>query len=242
MQNVNEFYIGISELCVRMNAKYPFAFHHCQDYIIEEKERVDIDAVADADEIAREMATYNVAHSEAYCESICLYRAIAEQLPMLDRFVFHGAAVSIGGRGFIFTAPSGTGKTTHIDLLLKNYPADVDIINGDKPIIYVTDVGARVCSTPWAGKEGMNKNTSAPLAGIVLLRRGCENSIKKIAPGDYFAAIMAQTYFPKNARARVATLDLLDRLARSVDFYLLECNVSDQAAKTSFEKLNNTKA
>ena len=222
---------------MRMNARYPFSRHHCRDYIVDEPLRVHIDAHADDAEIAREMAAYDAPHGEAYCENICLYRSIAEQLPRLDRAVFHGAAVSIGGRGFIFTAPSGTGKTTHIGLLLKNYPDDVDIINGDKPIIHVTDRGARVCSTPWAGKEGMQKNVSRDLCGIVLLRRGAENRIKKINPAEYFAAIMAQTYFPRDAEARMATLELVDRLSAMVEFYLLECNVSDDAARTSFEFL-----
>ena len=237
MSDFNRFNIEISGLCVRMNAQYPFAFHHCRNYIIPDGASFDIDAVCSADEITREMTAYNVPHSEAYCECICLYRAIAEQLPMLDRFVFHGAAVEIGGRGYIFTAPSGTGKTTHVELLLKNYPENVAIVNGDKPIVHVTDGGARVCSTPWAGKEGMNRNVSRDLAGIVLLRRGEVNRIREVQPSDHFAAIMAQTYFPGDALARVRTLELLDKLAKQVKFYVLECNISDDAAKTSFEFL-----
>ena len=224
-----------------MNARFPFAFHHCRDYIIPERDNFDIDAVCDADEIAREMAACETQHSEAYCESLCLYRAIAEQLPRLERFVFHGAAVSIDGKGFIFTAPSGTGKTTHIDLLMSNYPENVSIINGDKPIIHVADNAARVCSTPWAGKEGLNANVSCDLAGIVLLRRGEVNRIRQIQPNDYFADIVAQTYFPKDSMARLQTFELLDKLARTVPFYVLECNISADAAKTSFEELK-TKA
>ena len=237
MSDFNRFNIEISGLCVRMNAKYPFAFHHCRDYIISDGDSFDIDAVCDVDEIAREMAAYDAPHSEAYCENICLYRSIAEQLPSRDRFVFHGAAVSIDGKGYIFTAPSGTGKTTHIELLLKNYPGSVSIINGDKPIIHVTDGGARVCSTPWAGKEGMNANVLRDLSGIVLLKRGEVNRIRQVQPSEHFAPIVAQTYFPKDAEARMATLDLLDKLAARVKFYVLECNISDDAAKTSFEFL-----
>ena len=237
MSDFNRFNIEISGLCVRMNAKYPFAFHHCRDYIIPERDNFDIDAVCDSDEIAREIAAGEMPHSEAYCESICLYRAIAEQLPQRDRFVFHGAAVSINGKGFIFTAPSGTGKTTHIDLLLKNYPQNVSIINGDKPIIHVTDGGARVCSTPWAGKEGMNANVSCELGGIILLKRGEVNCIRKVQPSEHFSTIVAQTYFPKDAEARLLTFELLDKLAGQVEFYVLECNVSDDAARTSYEAL-----
>jgi hypothetical protein len=113
----------------------------------------------------------------------------------------------------------------------------VTIVNGDKPIVHVTDGGARVCSTPWAGKEGMNRNVSRDLAGIVLLRRGEANRIREVKPGEHFAAIMAQTYFPKDALARIKTLELLDKLSKQVKFYVLECNISNDAAKTSFEFL-----
>ena len=200
MSDFNRFNIEISGLCVRMNARFPFAFHHCRDYIIPESESFDIDAVCDIDEVAREMSAYEAPHSEAYCESICLYRSIAEQLPARDRFVFHGAAVEIDGKGFVFAAPSGTGKTTHIDLLLKNYPESVSIINGDKPIIHITDCGARVCSTPWAGKEGMNRNVSCELEGIVLIRRGEVNRIRRVEPSAHFPPLWRRPIFPRMQR------------------------------------------
>ena len=239
MSQFNQFYIEISELCVRMNARFPFVYHRCHDYIMPPRDHFDIDAVADREDVEREMAAYDVPHAEDYCESICLYRAIAEQLPRLSRFVFHGAAVSIGGKGFIFTAPSGTGKTTHVELLMKNYPDDVGIINGDKPVIHITEGGARVCSTPWAGKEDMQQNTIKPLLGICLVRRSKTNAIRKITPAQYFSEIIGQVYIPKDAEARLATLDLLDKLSKTVQFYQLECDISDDAARTSFEMLNN---
>ncbi len=233
MSQFEKFYIEISGLCVEMNARYKHVFLHCKDYI-SDNTAADIKAFATEEQIAREMQGYEGPMSEGYCEDICLYRSIAEQLPALDRLVFHGAAVSIAGRGFIFTAPSGTGKTTHINLLMKNYPDDVKIINGDKPIIHLAEDGARVCSTPWAGKENYNRNTIEPLAGICIVRRAPENAISRIDPARFFGDIFRQVYLPINAEARIATLDLLDKLAVSVPFYLLECNISDNAAETSY--------
>jgi hypothetical protein len=151
--------------------------------------------------------------------------------------LLHGAVISDGTYGYAFTADSGVGKTTHIKLWQKAFGKEISIVNGDKPIIHVTDECARVCSTPWAGKEGMQKNVSQDLCGIVILRRGAENRIKKIDPAQFFTAIMAQTYFPRDPEARMATLELVDKLSNVVDFYLLECNVSDEAAHTSFEFL-----
>ena len=236
MSEAIDFKIRISDLTVRLTGLHQHTLDFCRDYLVE-SEDFDLWVTATEEDTLAEIARHAEVDSPEYYEKICLYRQIAERLPELDRFVFHGAAVEIGGRGFIFTAPSGTGKTTHIGLLLENYPENVDIINGDKPIVHIPDGGARVCSTPWAGKEGMNRNVSPELAGIVLLRRGEVNRIREVQPSDHFAAIMAQTYFPNDALARVRTLELLDKLAKQVKFYVLECNISDDAAKTSFEFL-----
>ena len=237
MRNYERFYIEIAGLCVEINARYPFVYSHCRDYL---SDRTDADfsvSVTDA-EIDREMENYaEGTFGRDYCEDVCIYRAIAEKLPRYDRFVFHGAAVSINGRGVVFTAPSGTGKTTHIGLLMDNYPNNVSIINGDKPIIHVKEDGVRVCSTPWAGKEDLNANVISSLGAICLVARADVNRIMKIAPSEHFSFIMKQIYIPINGEARLLTLDLADKLAKSVDFYLLECNISSDAAKCSFEVL-----
>jgi serine kinase of HPr protein (carbohydrate metabolism regulator) len=171
---------------------------------------------------------------------VCLYRSIAEQLPRFDAFVFHGAAVNIDGAGFIFTAPSGTGKTTHVKLLMENYPDRVSIINGDKPVIRFYDDGVYVCSTPWAGKEDMKNNTRAKLRGICILRRSKSNSIRRIEPSTFFSEIIHQVYLPVDSNARENTLEMLNMLGTRVNFYLLECNISHDAAQTSFGELSKS--
>jgi len=175
--------------------------------------------------------------TRGYCEGACLYRSIAEQLPTIDGFVFHGAAVEIEGKGVIFTAPSGTGKTTHISLLMKNYPDGVKIINGDKPIIRKIDGEWRIFSTPWAGKEGWKRNVSAPLCAIVIVNRAPENSIEEISPLSCFEEIMGQIYLPRSADSRLLTFDLLDEMAGKTKFYRLNCNMEDAAADTSYNAL-----
>lgn len=234
---MSELYIKIADLKVCMLCNYPYAKRLCADFEIEPC-KADITVSATADEIVAERGQYSeVTFSEGYCEGICLYRAIAERLPLFDGFVFHGAAITIGGRGFIFAAPSGTGKTTHISLLMKNYPDEVGIINGDKPIIRKIDGEWRVCSTPWAGKEGWKVNSTAALAGIVLVERAEENSILPVSPSENFDAVIRQVYIPKSAEACAATLSLIDEMAQDVKFYRLGCNMDDSAAACSFDAL-----
>ena len=238
MPDLDSFYIKIADITVEMRHKYAFTRQFCRDYVTDGVNGADIIASASPTEVKAESQLYGTPHSEGYCENICLYRSIAEQIPFLDRFVFHGAAVAIDGVGFIFAAPSGTGKTTHVRLLMNNFCDRVSIINGDKPIISLAGDKATVCSTPWAGKEKWHANTSAELGGICLLKRGSQNSIKRISPAEYFDEMIRQVYIPKDTRAMEKTLELLDRLSSRISFYLLECDISDDAAKTSFDMLS----
>ncbi len=238
MSDYRDFTIKIAGLDVRMMCDYPYAERLCKDFI-SESEGFDISVSVNREDIEEEKKQYGeIQFSDGYCEGICLYRAIAEKLPNFGGFVFHGAAVTVGDKGYIFAAPSGTGKTTHISLLLKNYPDNVAIINGDKPIIRKIGGEWRVCSTPWAGKEGWKSNRTAPLCGIVIVARAEENAIEKISPENYFDELIRQVYIPKYPEAQMATFGLLDEMSESVDFYRLECNMDDSAADVSFNVLN----
>ncbi len=234
---MRQFNIRIAGLCVNVEHEHSHTPRLCAPYTVDDSLSPDIFAKAAKDDILEESQKYDDGRADGYCESICIYRSIAEQLPLYDAFVCHGAAVEIGGRGVIFTAPSGTGKTTHISLLLKEFPDEVRIINGDKPIIRKIDGEWRVCSTPWAGKEGMNRNVSAPLDSIVVLGRGETNSIQRVDPALHFDTIIRQVYYPKDGEALLRTLSLLDTLPEDVKLFKLSCNMSPDAAKTSFEAL-----
>jgi hypothetical protein len=123
------------------------------------------------------------------------------------------------------------------DFYVKTFGDRVSVINGYKPIVRMLEDEAVVYSCPWAGKEGWKSNTFASLGGICLIHRGRENRIRRITPSEYFDELMHQVYIPKNSEAMLKTLDLMDALAKTVPFYLLECDISEQAARTSFEAM-----
>ena len=236
MSEVIDFNIDIASLTVRLVGRYKQTLDFCRDFLTD-NEKVDITIEATAADVDREIARHPENLSREYCERVYLYREISEQLPYFNRFVFHGATIMVAGKGYVFTAPSGTGKSTHIALLTKYFADDVTIINGDKPIIGVNGEDVTVYSCPWSGKEGWYTNTSAPLGGIVLLKRGNKNSIKRINPSEYLEELVLQSYISENGEAFLKTLELLDSVARSVPFYLLECDISKAAAETSFKMI-----
>lgn len=175
-----------------------------------------------------------------YAESSCIYQAIAEKLPEHRRLLVHGASITWRGRGLLFTAPSGTGKTTHISLWRKYLGDQVDIINGDKPILAVED-DITIYGTPWGGKENWQKNRKADLCGICFLSQGRENQICPLCPADAVEYMIRQTYLPGTAQAAAYTLDLADQLLQKVPLWELSCDMSEDAVRCSFEAMTGKK-
>ncbi len=233
---MDSFVIKIAGKNVRINTRFPdIARRYMRDYIVQE-ESYDINSFVSDDELSDIMSELSTENSPLG-EITSLYRPIAEKMPFYDSVVFHGAAIEYDNRGFIFTAPSGTGKSTHIALWQKYVGSDVKIINGDKPILKAEGDKISVCSTPWAGKEHWQRNVSRQLSGICLLCRAEKSSIERIDPSDALDFLLNQTYIPKNPESLVATLGILDKILNAVPLYKLYCDISKDAVKCSFEAM-----
>lgn len=211
----------------------------CSDYITEGPPVFSV-SVTESD-IAAEFAGEGNARSPLLREISALHRQISEALPMYGRFLVHGAAITFRDGAYLFCAPSGTGKSTHISLWKRYLGDSVDIINGDKPFLSLEDDPAgeyiRVYGSPWAGKELWQKNRSAPLRAICFISRGTENSVIRLSAGECLGALMRQIYIPRSAEAARATLTLTDSLVRLVPIFQLRCDISEDALRHSFEAL-----
>ena len=145
-----------------------------------------------------------VDYTDSYLETLAVYRKIVTKMLEFDTFLMHGAVVAVGDKAWLFTAPSGTGKTTHINLWLANIPGSY-VVNGDKPLIHIGDE-CTVYGTPWAGKEGMNRNVGVKLCGIVILNRGLENQINKVPMTQILPVLIQQIYRPREKSELEKTL------------------------------------
>lgn len=166
-------------------------------------------------------------------ESSAIYRKIAD-LMLNNRIVLiHGAAIAVHNKCYIFTAPSGTGKTTHINNWIEMIP-DTIVVNGDKPLI---DVDSKlVYGTPWCGKEGMNTNIAVPLAGIIALERGESNHIHSITFKEIIPTLIKQCYIPNNKELSIKALKLIGEL-NSIPYYKLYCNMDKESAEVAYNGL-----
>ena len=153
-----------------------------------------------------------------------MLRKAADALLPFDVLLMHGAVVAIEGGAYMFTAVSGTGKTTQIESWLERLP-EAYVVNGDKPFIrFSDDAPPMACGSPWAGKEQMYTNTMVPLRAIALLERAEDNSIERISFAEAFPTLLQQTYRPKEPERMRQTLNLMQRLNPAVSFWRFHCN------------------
>ncbi len=229
--------IRMAGLVADLQNRYSYTEEQCRDYRVDENTPADMVADATEDEMQKELSLCISATDLGSAESICLYRSIAGQLHRFDALLMHGAVIGYGERAYAFLAPSGTGKSTHIRLWRKHLGDGVYPVNGDKPILRLQEGIFTANGTPWAGKEGWQRNISRELAGICLLTRGIENKIVRLGPPQALGMLMRQIYLPKDPEGALATMALVDELVKKVPIYLLACNMTEEAAKTSFEAM-----
>ena len=173
-----------------------------------------------------------------YLESLALYRKICGLLLPLDVVLFHCSALEMDGAAYLFTAPSGTGKSTHAALWRRTFGGRVKMINDDKPLLRREADGSwRVFGTPYGGKDNLQNNISQTVRDIVLLEQGREDRITPMAARDAYPRLLAQTYHDvQDSQALLRTMDLVGELAQ-LPVFRLECTISEQAVQVAYDAL-----
>lgn len=230
---MNSITVKLAEIPIEIKSDSIYMQDLCRLYLSDEAPLFSVNT--NKETVEAQMNCAEEKTSFEYAESLCFYREIAEKLPLYNRVIFHSAAIEYGGKAYLFTAPSGTGKSTHISLWREFFKDKVRVINGDKPILMQTDNGFKVYGTPYAGKENWHNNISVPLAAICIISQGKENSISSLK-SNQFIKLFQQTYRPKNKESMQKTINIVKKLCE-VPCYALSCDISRQALKVSYEAL-----
>jgi len=178
-----------------------------------------------------------VEYNDGYLEELAVYRKIAEKMPEYDTFLFHGSAVAVDGQAYLFTAKSGTGKSTHTRLWRKLLGERAVMVNDDKPLIRADERGVVVFGTPYNGKHHLGNNISVPIKAVCILERSEKNHIRQITKSEAYATILQQSYRPDNVAALSKTLILIDKMSEQVAFWRLGCNMELEAADISYNTM-----
>ena len=174
---------------------------------------------------------------DSVLEITALQRKIVEEFFSRNILLFHGSVVSIDGKAYLFTAKSGTGKSTHTRLWREVFGDRAVMVNDDKPFLEIRENQVIAHGSPWNGKHRLGQNISLPLRAICILERGETNEIHPITPVQALPMLMQQSQRPQDRKKLPLYMDLIDRLSSRVSFYRMRCNMDPQAARMSYEAM-----
>lgn len=170
--------------------------------------------------------------ADGYCESGNWLRLLALERLMLPfgRVILHASAVRWQGRGIVFTAPSGTGKSTQAAIWEQAFGAEV--LNGDKVILSADETGCIAYGGPAAGSSGIYKNESAPVAAIIRLRQGSENILAPMKKTQgYLELYSGMVKSARDPTFNAALLPVIENILDSVPILTLSCTPDVSAAE-----------
>lgn len=151
--------------------------------------------------------------------------------------MLHSSAIELDGRAYLFSGPSGVGKSTHTGLWQKVFPS-ARLFNDDKPALREMDGVWYAYGTPWCGKNGININMKAPVAGICFLRQGSENKIRRLSKIEAVSVVMTQTTWRFNKAENLDVLmDVVETLVENVPIWLMECLPNEDAVMLSYKTM-----
>ncbi len=168
------------------------------------------------------------------CEYLTTGGSFYRQLLEFDGLLLHSSAVVMDGYAYLFSAPCGTGKSTHTSLWVQTFgPDKALILNDDKPALRRENGRWYAYGTPWSGKTDQNRNLRVPLGGICVLTRGQENAIVPFSGVPAIQALLEQTARPAGADLRGRMLTLVGKLLEDVPVWRLSCRPDREAALLS---------
>ena len=178
-------------------------------------------------------SVFRATSREAHVEEETFHWTLDQKLSPYGVFQFHGSAICLDGEAYIFTAASGTGKSTHTRLWREAFGDRVWMINDDMPYLRIFDDCVRAYGTPWNGKHHLGGNGSAPIKAIAWLRRGDENHIERLPKETAFTVVMKETFRLPDKAWYVRMMGQIKTVLDMVPFYRLRCNMEPEAVQVA---------
>lgn len=239
------FKIKFADHIVGINAEYEYVRQLCKEYIVLDEEPdfwiepKDDDKKNYAPIISKRNNQCDECEIDSMAESMSIFSQLAERFAEYDELFIHSAIVAVDGIGYGFLAPSGIGKTTHIMLWKELLGDRCEIINGDQPLVGIKKGRIYASGTPWCGKEKYSANKIVPIKAMAFIERSETNSIERLTPLEAEKKLYYSVLFSGGMRENILPIiQLVNRLSRNVDFYLLKCNMDIEAARIAYKNMS----
>lgn len=243
---MDSFTIEIAGLAARVQPLFSSTREYCRPYLTEAEPNLCVEVTQEDLVYEQKMAELEAVEeglrirkfTDPFLERATIQRKIARELLNRDTILLHGSTIGVDGVAYLFTAPCGTGKSTHTRLWREAFGQRAVMVNDDKAFLRITDSCVLACGSPWNGKHGLGTNITLPLAGICFLRRGAENRIYHASPEDYIGELRHQCFVPEDAPGQITACNLVDRLAQLVPLWEMECTKDLAAARLAHQAMS----
>ena len=208
---------------------YPFFYEYAKEYEVNET-KSDYQITIKEEDINKWKQDHKDNLIPEHEELLVIQTRVADILASNHTFIFHGSAIYLDSidNGYIFTGPSGVGKSTHVNLLKDIYKDRLVIINDDKPFI---DKDYNIYGSPWSGKSHLSTNTKSRLKGIFVLYQDKVNKIEELASSEALNYLIKQIYIPKGMNETNIGLDFLINLVKDIPIYRVGLDLDKDAYK-----------
>ena len=163
------------------------------------------------------------------------------KFPRFDGLQIHSSCVVTDGKAYLFSAQSGTGKSTHTALWCDELGDKAMILNDDKPAVRLENGVFYAYGTPWSGKTAQNINAKYPVGGIAFIERSEKPFIEPAKTADAVRNLYWQTVKPRRRDDLDVLMPLCDKLIRSIPIYRFGANMEKESFIVSYEAMTGKK-
>ncbi len=234
---IMKYLYKILSLNVLIEYNYKYTYKFLEEFLAPIDAEPDICIAVTDSELKAELELSEIKIVDVVENSLILRKLANLLLKERGVVLFHASAISYNGGAYLFTAPSGTGKSTHTALLKSLLGDEVTYINDDKPFLALKDGVIHVYGSPWCGKHRLSNNISAPLKAIVKINRSAVNTVERLSSKEALKLLLEQAYSYDDVEAVSALLDIINLTLKEVRLFKLNCNVSEEAARLSLNKI-----
>ena len=235
------FTLEVAGLATQVQPMFFSTKEYCRPYLTEREPEFFVEVTTEdlirqqeaLDREADEEGLRRRKFTDPFLERTVIQEKIAEKLLERDTLLLHGSTVAVDGQAYLFTAPCGTGKSTHTRLWRELFGDRAVMVNDDKVFLQLRQDGVWAYGSPWMGKHGIGTNISAPLKGICFLQRGTENAIQRAEPQKWLAELVHQCFLPEERY-----LPLISQLAQRIPLWEMSCTKDPQAAAIAYEAIS----
>lgn len=223
----------IADLTVKYDCVYNTLKSRSEKYLCDEKE-AQIELSLDEDYYISRRKVFPDT-SDEMLEYMGMGTAFYKELLSFEGMMLHSSAVAFDGEAYLFSAPSGVGKSTHTQKWLEVFP-NAFIINDDKPAIRKISGKYYAFGTPFSGKNDVSVNGGYPIKGICFIDRG-DNQIQRIESETALKPLFNQTIRPVDKNKMDLLCDRVEDILKCIPFYVMHCDVSVDAVKMAYDKM-----